>query len=60
MSWIVVRTYGNGKYMNSVYPVQFEYLSKAQEQADKLNKKEHLSSFSDKWIAIPIFKEEQP
>lgn len=57
MVWVCVRTYGNGQYMNSVYPATFKYLSKATEFAEMMNKRENLESFSEKWVAIPMYSE---
>ena len=37
MKWIVVRTYGNGKHMNKVYRMWFEYLSQAEKMCKELN-----------------------
>ena len=56
MYWICVRTYGNGKFMNSVYPVLFSYLSAAEAFAEDLNKQDCLSGHSDKWVAIPMYE----
>lgn len=58
MVWVVVRTYGNGSFINSIYPIQFKYLSKAQNCADELNKKEGFEGFSDKWIPLPLYSED--
>ena len=54
MKYILVRTYGNGKYMNKVYPVWFEWLSQAEKVCNELNEKD--KEDSDKWIAIPVTK----
>ena len=59
MVWVVVRTYGNGNFMNSIYPVSFKYLSKAEEYAKILNEKEKLKGHEEKWVAIPLYSEEQ-
>lgn len=56
MHYIVVRTYGNGKYMNEVYPMWFEWLSQAERICDELNKKDCCNKYEDKWIAMPIIK----
>lgn len=55
MNYILVRTYGNGKHMNKVYPVYFEWLSQAERVCAELNEyqKSH-SDTSDKWIVMPI------
>lgn len=54
--YICVRTYGNGKHMNRVHPVYFEYLSQAERIAEELNTTD-LACFepgSDRWIVMPI------
>lgn len=56
MKYIVARTYGNGKHMNKVLPLYFEYLSQAEKIASKLNKKE--CEASETWIPIPVCKYE--
>lgn len=53
MKWIVVRTYGNGKFMNKVYPMWFEYLSQAEQVCKDLNRLD-TDGGSDKWVAMPI------
>ena len=40
MMYIVVRTYGNGKHMNKVYPVLFEWLSQAEKVCNELNERD--------------------
>ena len=54
MKWIVVRTYGNGKHMNKVYPMWFEYLSQAEKMCKELNESGNDECSSDRWVAIPI------
>ena len=54
MKWIVVRSYGNGKYMNKVYPMWFEWLSQAEKICNKLNGMDKENGTSDKWIAMPL------
>ena len=55
MKWIVVRTYGNGKYMNSVYPMWFEYLSQAEKMCEELNKLDtDIECGNNKWVAMPV------
>ena len=54
MKYIAVRTYGNGKHMNKVYPVWFEWLSQAEKICTELNKNDREDS--DKWIVIPLTK----
>lgn len=57
MLYIVVRTYGNGKHMNKVYPMVFEWLSQAEQMCNSLNENIEYTS-SDKWIAMPVVKYE--
>lgn len=52
MKWIIVRTYANGKYMNKVYPMWFEWLSQAERICDELNKID--CEGNDKWVVIPV------
>ena len=54
MEWIVVRTYGNGKFMNKIYPIWFEYLSQAERMCKELNRVD--ADESDVWVAVPIAK----
>lgn len=54
MKYICVRTYGNGKYMNKVYNLYFEWLSQAERVAAELNKTDAESG--DKWICMPVNK----
>lgn len=54
MKWIVVRTYGNGKHMNRVYPMWFKYLSQAEKMCEELNESEHDDCSSNKWVAMPV------
>lgn len=53
MKWIVVRIYGNGKHMNKVYPMWFEWLSQAEKICNELNSIDKNDS-TDNWIAIPL------
>jgi len=55
MNWIVVRTYGNGKWMNKVYPMYFEWLSQAERMCETLNK-DDIDGTAEKWVAMPIVK----
>lgn len=54
MKWIVVKTYGNGKYMNKVYPMWFEWLSQAERMCNELNKLDKEECSGDKWVAMPV------
>lgn len=54
MVYICVRTYGNGKHMNKVYNIFFEWLSQAERMADELNKTDREDS--EKWICMPMNK----
>ena len=55
MKYIVVRTYGNGKHMNKVYPLYFEWLSQAEKVCLELNEyQQSHSDASDKWIVMPL------
>lgn len=53
MKYIVVRTYGNGKHMNKVYPMYFEWLSQAEKVCEKLTECDNVDS-SDRWVVMPI------
>lgn len=55
MEYIIVRTYGNGKWMNKVYPMWFEYLSQAEKACEILNKVD-IDDTAEKWIPVPITK----
>lgn len=53
MIYIVVRTYANGKYMNLVHPLYCNWLSQAENLANRLNQNE--GEYTDqKWIAMPV------
>lgn len=54
MHYIVVKTYGNGKFMNKIYPMWFDYLSQAERMCEELNNLD--AEDNDKWIAMPIVK----
>lgn len=56
MKWIVVKTYGNGKYMNKVYPMWFEWLSQAERICKELNKSSVEEHTSEKWVAMPVIQ----
>ena len=49
-----MRTYGNGKHMNKVYNMFFEYLSQAERMTKELNKID--CDVCEKWICIPLNK----
>ena len=52
MLYVIVRTYGNGKHMNKVYPMYFEWLSQAEKYVEHLNQHDT----DDKWIIMPLVK----
>lgn len=54
MTYVCVRTYGNGKHMNKVYNAWFEYLSQAEKMCEILNQMD--TEDSDKWIPMPMNK----
>lgn len=54
MSYIIVRTYGNGNHMNRVYPMWFEWLSQAERVCAELNALTKDDCKSDRWIVMPI------
>ena len=54
MIYVCVRTYGNGKHMNKVYNVFFEWLSQAEKMVDELNKTD--CEDGEKWICLPLNK----
>ena len=59
MKYIAVRTYGNGKHMNRVYPMWFEWLSQAEKICSELNREEDLrDGYGEKWIPMPIIQYE--
>jgi hypothetical protein len=55
MQYIIVRTYSNGKWMNKVYPMWFEWLSQAERACEILNK-EDIDGTAEKWIPVPVTK----
>lgn len=54
MKWIVVKIYGDGKYMSTVYPAWFEWLSQAERKCKELNGADIEECPSDRWIAMPV------
>lgn len=50
MKYICVRTYGNGKYMNKVHNLWFEWLSQAERMCVKLNSID--ADSDEKWIPM--------
>ena len=56
MKWIVVKTYGNGKHMNKVYPMWFEWLSQAERICKELNNSSIEECSSEKWVAMPVIQ----
>ena len=54
MIYICVRTYGNGKYMNKVHNLYFEWLSQAERVCNTLNKID--VEDSEKWIPMAVNK----
>ena len=55
MEYICVRTYANGKHMNKVHNLVFEYLSQAERVCNKLNEID-IEHTTEKWIPIPMNK----
>lgn len=55
MEYIIVKTYGNGKHMNKVYPMWFEWLSQAERVCAELNGYDGCGS-SEKWIVMPLIQ----
>lgn len=58
MVYICARTYGNGKHMNRVHPVWFEYLSQAERAVEELNTTDAdcCEPCGDRWIIMPVAK----
>ena len=53
MKYIAVRTYGNGKHMNKVHPVIYEWLSQAERACAQFNEYDSEGT-SEKWIPMPL------
>lgn len=53
MKYICVRIYGNGKFVNKIYPIYFEYYSQAENVCIDLNSYEDPFT-EDCWIIMPI------
>lgn len=53
MCYIIVKTYGNGKHMNKVYSMWFEWLSQAERVCEELNGYDGCHS-GEKWIVMPL------
>ena len=56
MKYIVVRTYGNGKHINRVYPMWFEWLSQAERMCKELNSLDKEDCSGSKWVAMPVIQ----
>lgn len=54
MIYICVRTHGNGKHMNKVHNLYFEWLSQAERACDVLNELD--ADDNEKWIPMPTNK----
>ena len=52
MKYICVRTYGNGRHMNKVYNLWFEWLSQAERVCDELNSID--AEGGEEWIPMPL------
>lgn len=52
MIYICIRTYGNGKHMNKVHNLHFEWLSQAEKMCAELNDIDVESE--EKWIPMPL------
>ena len=52
MKYICVRTYGNGKHINKVHNLRFEWLSQAERACDILNEIDAESG--EEWIPMPL------
>ena len=58
MKYIAVRTYGNGQFINKVWPEAYKYLSAVEKKCETLNKGDNEISNEDKWIPFPIMEHE--
>lgn len=56
MNYICVRTYGNGKHMNKVHNLWFEWLSQAERMCAELNGIDVDVESGEKWIPMPLNK----
>lgn len=54
MIYICIRTYGNGRYQNKIFPMYFKRLRDAEVQCEKLNEND-ASCIDEKWIPFPIY-----
>lgn len=54
MIYICIRTYGNGKYVNKVHNLWFEWLSQADRMCAELNDIDVENE--EKWIPMPLNK----
>ena len=52
MTYVCIRTYGNGKHMNKVHNLHFEWLSQAERMCAELNDIDVESG--EKWIPMPL------
>ena len=57
MIYICIRTYGNGKYINKVHNLWFEWLSQADRMCAELNDIDDIDvENGEKWIPMPLNK----
>jgi len=56
MRYVPVRTYGNGQFMNKVWPESYKYLSAVQKKCVELNKNREELSNEDLWIPFPLME----
>ena len=54
MKYICVRTYGDGKHMNKVHNLWFEWLSQAERMCAELNNIDVDVESGEKWIPMPL------
>ena len=52
MKYVLVRTYGNVKWMNKIHNIYFEWLSQAERIAKELNETD--CGDGEKWICMPL------
>jgi hypothetical protein len=53
MKYILIRTYGNGKHVNKVYPLLFDWLHQAEKVAFILNERD-CDGTAEKWVPMLV------
>lgn len=50
--WVAVREYGNGQFVNKIYPFAYLYYSTCEVKCNELNRK--YPSEGERWVPFPV------